>query len=254
MENNEERDRLIVYGRNTVLESIQSGRSIDRLLFIEQGHVEGSAQKILTLAKEKRIQVKFVTREKMNQLSHNGKHQGVLAYIAAHTYATLEDIFAQAEKKEEPPFIVILDGIEDPHNLGAIIRSAYCAGVHGIVIPKNRAVALTATVAKTSAGAIEYLPVCKVTNIARTLELLKEKGLWITGADVEGTNMYDVDLKGAVALVIGSEGKGIGRLVKEKCDFLASIPMTGDIGSLNASVAAGILMYEAVRQRRSMSL
>lgn len=249
MKNSEQENSLVIYGRQVVLESIQSGRTIDRLLFIEQDHVEGSAKKILTLAKEKHIQIKFISRDRMNQLSDNGKHQGVLAYIAAHAYATLEEIFEKAEKKNEPPFILVLDGIEDPHNLGAIMRTAYSAGVHGIIIPKNRAVSLTATVAKTSAGAIEYISVCKVTNIVRTMKILKEKGLWITGSDVKGTSMYDVDFKGSIALVIGSEGKGMGQLVKEKCDFIASIPMKGEIGSLNASVAAGILMYEAVRQR-----
>ncbi len=169
--------------------------------------------------------------------------------MAAHNYVELDVLFEAAEAKGESPFFIILDGIEDPHNLGAIIRSANIVGAHGVIIPKNRAVSLTSTVAKTSAGAIEYTPVCKVTNLARTMDTLKEKGVWITGAQMEGTSMYDIDMKGSIGIVIGSEGKGISRLVKEKCDFLASIPMKGDINSLNASVAAGVLMYEALRQR-----
>jgi 23S rRNA (guanosine2251-2'-O)-methyltransferase len=216
---------------------------------IESGHQEGSAQKILGIAKDMNLLVQYVAREKLDQLSNNGKHQGVVAFMAAHDYVELEVLFQKAEKRNEPPFFLILDGIEDPHNLGAIIRTANITGIHGVIIPKNRAVALTATVAKTSAGAIEYTPVCKVVNIVRTMEELKSKGVWIAGADMKGTSMYDVDFKGPMAIVIGSEGKGISRLVKEKCDYLASIPMKGDIASLNASVAAGVLMYEALRQR-----
>lgn len=242
-------NELIVFGKNAVLEGIKSGRSIDKVLITSTGHVEGSLQKIVTLAKEKSILVKFIEKEKLDGLSQGGKHQGVVAFMAAHNYVELEVLFEAAAAKEESPFFIILDGIEDPHNLGAIIRTANIVGAHGVIIPKNRAVPLTATVAKTSAGAIEYTPVCKVTNITRTLIELKEKGLWITGSDAKGTPMYDIDFKGAVALVIGSEGKGISRLVKEKCDFIASIPVKGDIDSLNASVAAGVLMYEALRQR-----
>lgn len=242
-------NELIVFGRNAVLEGIKSGRSIDKIFLIESGHQEGSAQKILTSAKEKGILVKYVVREKLDQLSNRGKHQGVLAFMAAHDYVELSVLFEKAEKREEAPLFLILDGIEDPHNLGAIIRTANITGVHGIIIPKNRAVSLTAVVAKTSAGAIEYTPVCKVTNITRTIEELKKKGLWITGSDKGGTSMYDVDFKGAMAIVIGSEGKGLSRLVKDKCDFIASIPMKGDIDSLNASVATGVLLYEALRQR-----
>lgn len=242
-------NELIVYGRNAVIEGIKSGRSVDKLFMQEAEHHEGSAGKILMLAKEHHIQVKFVGSEKLDQLTNHSKHQGVLAFMAAHDYVELEALFTRAEEKGESPFFIILDQIEDPHNLGAIIRTANVIGAHGVIIPKNRAVSLTATVAKTSAGAIEYTPVCRVTNLARTIEEIKSKGVWVTGADMDGEPMYNVDMKGAIALVIGSEGKGISRLVKEKCDFVASIPMKGQVNSLNASVAAGVLMYEALRQR-----
>ncbi|MCF8019947.1 MAG: 23S rRNA (guanosine(2251)-2'-O)-methyltransferase RlmB [Vallitaleaceae bacterium] len=245
----EEINELIVFGRNAVIEGMKSGRSVDKLLMIESGHQEGSAQKILGLAKDMNILVQYVAREKLDQLSNQGKHQGVLAFMAAHDYVELEVLFEKAKKRDEAPFFIILDGIEDPHNLGAIIRTANITGAHGIIIPKNRAVSLTATVAKTSAGAIEYTPVCKVVNLVRTIEDLKSKGIWVAGSDMKGTSMYDVDFKGPMALVIGSEGKGLSRLVKEKCDFIASIPMKGNVDSLNASVAAGVLMYEALRQR-----
>lgn len=240
---------LIVFGRNAVMEGLKSGRSVDKILLHEADHQEGTAAKILVMAKEKGIQVKFVGNDKLNQLTNFGKHQGVVAFMAAMDYVTLDELFEAAGAKDEPPFFILLDQIEDPHNLGAIIRTANVVGAHGVIIPKNRAVSLTATVAKTSAGAIEYTPVCKVTNLARTIEDIKAQGVWVTGADMDGSSMYDVDMKGAVALVIGSEGKGLSRLVREKCDFIASIPMKGQVNSLNASVAAGVLMYEAMRQR-----
>lgn len=191
----------------------------------------------------------FVSRERLNQMSEEGHHQGVIAHAAAYEYAEVEDILKAAEEKGEPPFIFLLDGIEDPHNLGAIIRTANLAGAHGVIIPKRRASGLTAVVAKTSAGALNYTPVAKVTNLAATIEELKEKGLWFVCADMNGELMYRLNLKGPVGLVIGGEGDGVGRLVREKCDMVASIPMKGDIDSLNASVAAGVLAYEIVRQR-----
>ena len=192
---------------------------------------------------------RFVTKERLDQLSDTGKHQGVIAYAAAYEYAEVSDILALAKEKGEDPFVIILDNIEDPHNLGAIIRTANQAGAHGVIIPKNRAVGLTATVARTSAGALNYTPVAKVTNLVKTMEELKKQGLWFVCADMDGEVMYDLNLTGPIGLVIGNEGEGVGRLVKENCDFVASIPMKGDIDSLNASVAAGILSYEIVRQR-----
>ena len=200
-------------------------------------------------AKKKDIFVKYVAKERLDQLSETGKHQGVIAYTAAYEYSELEDIFELAQKKGEAPFVIILDNIEDPHNLGAVIRTANLAGAHGVIIPKNRAVGLTSTVARTSAGAINYTPVVRVTNIVRTIEELKKQGMWFVCADMDGTIMYDLDLKGSIGLVIGNEGEGVSRLVKENCDMIAAIPMKGDIDSLNASVAAGVLAYEIVRQR-----
>ena len=193
--------------------------------------------------------VNFVTKERLDQLSETKKHQGVIAFAAAYEYAQVEDMLAAAEKKGEPPFLLLLDNIEDPHNLGAIIRTANLAGAHGVIIPKRRAAGLTATVAKTSAGAINYTPVAKVSNLSHTIRELKKKGMWFVCADMDGTRMYDLDLKGPIGLVIGSEGEGVSKLVKENCDFTAAIPMAGEIDSLNASVAAGILSYEIVRQR-----
>lgn len=193
----------------------------------------------------------FVTKERLDQLSETKKHQGVIAMAAAYGYSTVDEILARAEEKGEPPFLVLLDNIEDPHNLGAIIRTANLAGAHGVIIPKRRAVGLTATVAKASAGAINYTPVAKVTNLTQTIKELKEKGIWFVCADMGGTTMYDLDLKGPIGLVIGNEGEGVGKLVKENCDFIASIPMRGDIDSLNASVACGVLSFEIVRQRMS---
>ena len=237
-----------VEGRNSVLEAFRSGRVVDKLFVLERCE-DGPVRTILREAKKHDTMVRFVKKERLDQMSETGKHQGVIAMTAAYDYAEVEDILNKAREKGEPPFVVILDNIEDPHNLGAIIRTANLAGAHGVVIPKNRAVGLTATVARTSAGALNYTPVARVTNIARTIEELKKEGLWFVCADMGGTGMYQLDLKGPIGLVIGNEGEGVSRMVKEKCDFVASIPMKGDIDSLNASVAAGVLAYEIVRQR-----
>lgn len=239
----------IVEGRNAVLEAFRSGKTIDRL-FILDGCKDGPVQTILREArKHKDTVISFVKKERLDQLSETGKHQGVIAYAASYEYAEVEDILQRAKDKNEDPFIIILDNIEDPHNLGAIIRTANLAGAHGVIIPKHRAVGLTATVAKASAGAINYTPVAKVTNIAQTIEELKDKGMWFVCADMGGETMYKLNLKGSIGLVIGNEGSGVSRLVKEKCDMIASIPMKGDIDSLNASVATGVLAFEIVRQR-----
>lgn len=237
-----------IEGRNAVLEAFRSGKTIDKL-FVLDGCKDGPIQTILREAKKHDTLVQFVAKERLEQLSETKKHQGVIAMAAAFSYATVEDILENARKKNEAPFVILLDNIEDPHNLGAIIRTANLAGAHGVIIPKNRAAGLTATVARTSAGALNYTPVAKVTNLAKTIEDLKKEGLWFVCADMGGTTMYDLDLKGPIGLVIGNEGEGVGRLVKEKCDMVASIPMKGDIDSLNASVAAGVLAYEIVRQR-----
>jgi 23S rRNA (guanosine2251-2'-O)-methyltransferase len=237
-----------IEGKNAVIEAYRAGKPIDKI-FILDGANEGPIMTIKREAKKHDTMVKYVSKERLDQMSETGKHQGVIAYAAAYEYAEVEDMLALAREKNEPPFLVLLDGIEDPHNLGAIIRTANQAGAHGVIIPKNRAVGLTATVAKTSAGALNYTPVAKVTNIGKTIEELKKEGLWFVCADMDGTTMYNLDLKGPIGLVIGNEGEGVSRLVKEKCDFVASIPMKGDIDSLNASVAAGILAYEIVRQR-----
>lgn len=237
-----------VEGRNAVLEAFRSGKAVDKLFVLERCE-DGPIRTILREAKKHDTMVKFVKKERLDQMSETGKHQGVIAMTAAYTYAEVEDILEAARKKGEPPFILLLDNIEDPHNLGAIIRTANLAGAHGVIIPKNRAVGLTATVARTSAGALNYTPVAKVTNLARTIEELKKQGMWFVCADMGGTQMYDLDLKGSIGLVIGNEGEGVSKLVREKCDFIASIPMHGDIDSLNASVAAGVLAYEIVRQR-----
>lgn len=241
-----------IEGRNAVIEAFRSGRTIDKL-FVLDGCQDGPVMTIKREAAKKGCQIKYVPKERLDRLSETGKHQGVIAYAAAYAYAEVEDILNRARDKKEEPFIILLDNIEDPHNLGAIIRTANLAGAHGVIIPKNRAVGLTATVAKASAGAINYTPVAKVTNLAQTIEDLKKEGLWFVCADMEGTRMYDLDLKGPVGLVIGSEGNGVGRLVKEKCDFAAAVPMHGDIDSLNASVATGVLAYEIVRQRSIQS-
>lgn len=237
-----------IEGRNAVLEAFRSGRTVDKLFVLE--HCEdGPVRTILREAKKQNTIVKFVKKERLDQMSRTGTHQGVIAQTAAYAYAQVEDILEAARKKGEPPFLFVLDNIEDPHNLGAIIRTANLAGAHGVIIPKRRAVGLTATVAKTSAGALNYTPVARVTNLTKTMEELKEEGLWFVCADMDGDVMYQLDLKGPMGLVIGNEGEGVGRLVKEHCDFTAAIPMKGEIDSLNASVAAGVLAYEIVRQR-----
>lgn len=237
-----------IEGRNAVIEAYRSGRPIDKL-YILDGCQDGPIITIKREAKKHDTFIKYVTKERLDQMSETGHHQGVIATVAAYEYSEMDDIFENAQKKGEAPFIFILDNIEDPHNLGAIIRTANLAGAHGVIIPKNRAVGLTATVARTSAGALNYTPVVRVTNIAKTIEELKDRGLWFVCADMGGETMYRLNLKGAIGLVIGNEGDGVSRLVKEKCDFVASIPMKGDIDSLNASVAAGVLAYEIVRQR-----
>lgn len=237
-----------IEGRNAVLEAFRSGKTIDKL-FVLDGCQDGPVKSIIREAKKTDTIINFVDKERLDRLAGTGHHQGVVAQAAAYEYAEVEDILKAAKDKGEAPFIFILDGIEDPHNLGAIIRTANQAGAHGVIIPKRRAVGLTATVAKTSAGAINYTPVAKVTNISKTIEDLKKQGMWFVCADMDGTTMYDLNLTGPIGLVIGNEGSGVGRLVKEKCDFVASIPMKGDIDSLNASVAAGVLAYEIVRQR-----
>lgn len=239
-----------IEGRNAVLEAFRSGKVIDKL-YIQDGLKDGTISTILRDAKKRDVIVSFVSKDKLDQMSFAKKHQGVIALTAAYEYSEIEDIFAKAEEKGEAPFIFILDEIEDPHNLGAIIRTANLAGAHGVIIPKRRAVGLTATVVKASAGAINYTPVVKVTNIAKTIEELKERGLWFACADMGGESMYRCNLTGPIGLVIGNEGSGVSRLVKEKCDYVVSIPMKGDIDSLNASVAAGVLAYEIVRQRLS---
>lgn len=237
-----------IEGRNAVIEAFRSGKTVDKL-YILDGCQDGPVMTIKREAKKHETQVKYVTKERLDQMSQTGKHQGVIAVIAAYDYAEVEDILQKARERNEAPFIFLLDNIEDPHNLGAIIRTANLAGAHGVVIPKNRAVGLTATVARTSAGALNYTPVAKVTNLSKTIEELKKEGMWFVCADMGGTSMYQLDLKGPMGLVIGNEGDGVSRLVREKCDFIASIPMKGDIDSLNASVAAGVLAYEIVRQR-----
>ena len=240
---------LTIEGRNAVLEAFRSGKTIDKI-YVLDGCTDGPVATIRREARKQGTIMKFVTRERLDQISETGKHQGVIACAAAYDYSEIDDIFALAEKKGEAPFIFVLDNIEDPHNLGAMIRTANVAGAHGVIIPRNRAVGLTATVAKTSAGALNYTPVVKVTNIAQTIEELKKRGVWFACADMTGTPMYDLNLTGSIGLVIGNEGAGVGKLVREKCDMVAAIPMNGEIESLNASVAAGVLAYEIVRQRR----
>ena len=241
-------EESVIEGRNAVIEAFRAGKAIDKL-FILDGAQDGPIQTIKREAKKRDTMIKFVTRERLDQLSQTGKHQGVIAYAAAYTYAEVEDILAAARSKKEAPFVFLLDNIEDPHNLGAIIRTANLAGAHGVIIPKNRAAGLTAAVARASAGALNYTPVARVTNLAQTMEALKKEGLWFVCADMDGTTMYQLDLTGPLGLAIGNEGDGVGRLIRDKCDFVASIPMKGDIDSLNASVAAGVLAYEIVRQR-----
>lgn len=237
-----------IEGRNAVLEAFRSGKCVDKL-FILDGCQDGPVRTIAREARKTDTIINYVSKERLDQLSETRAHQGVIAQAAAYEYSTVDEILARAEEKGEPPFLILLDNVEDPHNLGAIIRTANLVGAHGVIIPKRRAVGLTSTVAKTSAGAINYTPVAKVTNIVRTIEELKEKGIWFVCADMGGEIMYDLDLTGPMGLVIGNEGEGVSRLVREACDFTASIPMKGDIDSLNASVAAGVLAYEIVRQR-----
>lgn len=237
-----------IEGRNAVLEAYRSGKTIDKL-YVLDGCQDGPVKTITREARKHDSIINYVSKERLDQMSSTGKHQGVIAVSAAYEYAEVEDILRLAEEKGEAPFVFILDGIEDPHNLGAIIRTANLAGAHGVIIPKRRAVGLTPTVAKTSAGAINYTPVAKVTNITNTIKDLKEKGMWFVCADMGGTTMYELNLTGSIGLVIGNEGDGVSKLVKENCDMIASIPMKGDIDSLNASVAAGVMAYEIVRQR-----
>lgn len=239
----------VLVGRNAVTEALKSGRGINKL-WIASGDREGSVAEIAALAKEHGIVVQYVERAKIESLAGGHRHQGVLAYVAPVPYAELDDILKAAEEKGEAPFLVLLDELEDPHNLGALLRTADATGVHGILIPKRRSVSLNATVAKTSAGAVEYVPVARIGNIAQTLKKLKEKGFWVAGADMDGEKAYyEADLTGPLVLVVGSEGRGMSRLTKEACDFIVSMPMVGRINSLNASVAGSILMYESMRQR-----
>ena len=241
-------EEFSIEGRNAVLEAFRSGKTIDRL-FVLKGCQDGPVNSILREARKRDTVISYVPKERLDHMSETGKHQGVIAYAAAYEYAQVEDMLRRAEEKGEAPFLILLDNIEDPHNLGAIIRTANLAGAHGVIIPKRRAAGLTAVVARASAGALNYTPVARVTNLAKTMKELKKQGMWFVCADMGGTVMYDLDLKGSIGLVIGNEGEGVGRLVKETCDFTASIPMKGDIDSLNASVAAGVLAYEIVRQR-----
>ena len=237
-----------IEGRNAVLEAFRSGKCVDKL-FILDGCQDGPVRTIAREARKTDTIINYVSKERLDQLSETHAHQGVIAQVAAYDYSTVDEILARAEEKGEAPFLIILDNVEDPHNLGAIIRTANLAGAHGVIIPKRRAVGLTSTVAKTSAGAINYTPVVKVTNIGKTMDELKERGMWFACADMDGEVIYRQNLTGSIGLVIGNEGSGVSRLVKEKCDFISSIPMKGDIDSLNASVAAGVLAFEIARQR-----
>ncbi len=239
---------FVIEGRNAVLEAFRSGKTIDKLFVLDGCH-DGPVMSITREAKKKNTVIHYVDKDRLDGMSTTGKHQGVIAQAAAYEYAEVGDILKAARDKGEDPFLFLLDNIEDPHNLGAIIRTANLAGAHGVIIPKRRAVGLTAVVARTSAGALNYTPVAKVTNLSSTIEDLKKEGLWFVCADMDGEVMYHMNLKGPIGLVIGNEGEGVSRLVKEKCDFTAAIPMKGDIDSLNASVAAGVLAYEVVRQR-----
>lgn len=238
----------LVFGRNPVSEAIRSSRAVDRIL-VAKGARTGAIVGILAKAKKKNIPIKDVDPKKLDYMTGGANHQGIAAYCAVKEYSSVDDIFVLADNRGEKPFIIILDEIEDPHNLGAILRTAECTGAHGVIIPKRRSAALSYAVGKASAGAVEYVPVARVTNISNTIEDLKKRGLWVYGADMNGTNYRDCDFSGAVALVIGNEGKGIGRLVREKCDEIVSLPMKGKINSLNASVAAGVLMYEIASKR-----
>lgn len=241
-------EELTIEGRNAVLEAFRAGKTIDKL-FVLDGCQDGPVRTILREAKKTDCIVNFVKKERLDQMSETGKHQGVIAYAAAYEYGTVEEMLERAREKNEQPFLILLDNIEDPHNLGSIIRTANQVGAHGVIIPKRRAVGLTATVAKASAGAINYTPVAKVTNLVKTMDELKKQGMWFVCGDMGGDSMYSLDLTGPMGVVIGNEGEGVSRLVKENCDFVATIPMFGDIDSLNASVAMGVLSYEIVRQR-----
>lgn len=238
----------IVFGRNPVAEAVRSGRSIERIL-VKSGRLEGSIIPVIKRAKSEGVPVQEADRRKLDEVCGGENHQGIVAYVSAYDYVSVGDILKNARDKNEAPFVIICDKITDPHNLGAIIRTADCVGAHGVIIPKRNSAGLNSVSAKTAAGALEYVPVARVTNIAQTIEALKKEGLWICAADMDGEEMYKTDLKGALGIVIGSEGSGISRLVKERCDFVASIPMKGSINSLNASVAAAVMMYEALRQR-----
>lgn len=244
-------DQNLIIGRNAVMEALRSGRTIDKL-FVAKGDTHGPIRAIIAKCADRGILIKEVPVSKLDFMSGGGNHQGVILSAAAHSYVSVEEILSAAKEKGDAPFLILCDGIEDPHNLGAIIRTAEAAGAHGVIIPKHRAVALTSTVAKAACGALEYVPVAKVTNLADTIDLLKEAGVWVFGAEMSESNWCSTDFSGAVALVIGSEGKGLGTLVKKKCDGLISLPMSGQINSLNASVAAGILMYEVARQRQGI--
>lgn len=246
----EQADENVIYGRNSVKELLSSGRDIEKL-YVTDGEREGSINLILGIASERGIPIVECDRTKLDQLSCGGRHQGVVAIAAEKNYSSIEDMISLAESRGEKPFIIVCDGIEDPHNLGAIIRSAECAGAHGVVIPKRRAVGLTTTVSKASAGAIEHMLIAKVTNLASTIDELKERGLWIYAADMDGSVYYETDMRGSVALVLGSEGFGVSRLVKEKCDFIVSIPMYGHVNSMNVSCAAAVILAEVAKQRNS---
>ncbi len=241
----------IVIGRNPVIEALKGTRTIDKIL-IKKGKYEGSIVSVVKKAKEKGIIIQEVEKQKLDYIANGENHQGVIAYVSAYEYSSIDDIFNRAKQKDEAPFIIMCDKITDPHNLGAIIRSANCSGAHGVIIPKRNSATLNSVVAKTSAGAVEYTPVVKVTNLADTIENLKKRGVWVGAADMDGEDMHKANLTGALCLVIGSEGAGVSRLVKDKCDFVVSIPMHGEINSLNASVAASVIMYEALRQRKDM--
>lgn len=243
-------DKII--GRNPVLEAIKAGRSVEKIL-IKKGKYEGSIVPVVKKAKEAGIIIQEVDKVKLDALAEGGNHQGVVAYVSQYDYVSVEDILNIALDKGEPPFVIICDKITDPHNLGAIIRTANCVGAHGVIVPKRNSAGLNSVVAKTSAGAVEYTKVARVTNIADTIDKLKKQGMWIAAADMDGQEMYKTDLKGSLGIVVGSEGEGVSRLVKEKCDFIVSIPMHGQINSLNASVAAGVMMYEALRQRKTQN-
>ena len=240
----------IIFGRGPVLEALKNSHPIDKII-IKNGAYSKSLVPIIDAAKKQGIVIRQADAAKLDKMARGENHQGVIAMVSAYEYVTVADILAKAEEKGESPFVIICDKITDPHNLGAIIRTANCVGAHGVIIPKHESVGVNSVVMKTSVGAVEYTGVAKVTNIVAEIEALKEKGLWITAADMDGSSMYDVDFKGAIGIVVGSEGKGVSRLVREKCDFIASIPMYGEINSLNASVAASVLMYEALRQRRA---